>query len=197
MKIILHVKNRTENVLKTTKQHKQIQTKTSQAGATRFWCSNLICSHPSFHVFILAAGLVQSVPSVAGRCTPATGCGGLGAASTTWPASPASPARGSCPPGRSSAWWRAGCSAEATMTSCWTTSGGLQKTVPPDFALDLSDPSIHPSRFTRILFTLQLMQIQFCTVKMWSEVTSVFLERHGADPGRCSSVWPGLSAEAS
>lgn len=77
----------------------------------------------------LTVGLGLNVPSVAGRCSPATGCGGLGAACTTWPASPATPARGSCRPARSSAWWRAGCCAGATTTSCWTTCAGLQRTV--------------------------------------------------------------------
>lgn len=84
---------------------------------------------PSPSFFFLTVGLALSVPSVAGRCTPATGCAGRGAASTTWPVSPVSPARGSFPLVRSLAWWRAGCSAAATTTSCWTTSAGPQKMV--------------------------------------------------------------------
>lgn len=114
--------------------------KNDHTGATQLWCP-MMCSRRSLYIFLLTVGLVQSVPSVAGRCTPVTGCGGLGAVFTTWPASPASPVRGSCPLGRSSAWWRAGCSVGATMTSCWKTSAGLQKTVPWNFF----DPSIHPS----------------------------------------------------
>lgn len=81
-----------------------------------------------FFVF-LTVGSALSVPSVADRCMPATGCDGPGAACTTWPVLPVSPVRGSCRQGRSSAWWRAGCSAAATMTSWWTTSAELQKTV--------------------------------------------------------------------
>lgn len=104
------------------------------------WQSVLKCSADDWEVpvtrtnlqllfFFPTVGLAPSVPNVAGRCTPATGCEGLGAACTTWPVSLVSPVRGSCPLGKSSAWWRAGCSAAATMTSCWTTSAGLQKMV--------------------------------------------------------------------
>ena len=74
--------------------------------------------------FSLTVGSALSAPSVAGRCTPVTGCGGLGAACTTWPVSPVSPARGSCPPGRSSPWWRRRCSAGSITTACWTISSG-------------------------------------------------------------------------
>lgn len=54
----------------------------------------------------LTVGLVQSVPAVAGRSTPATGYGEPGAMPTIWPASPASPANVSCPQARSLGWWR-------------------------------------------------------------------------------------------
>lgn len=63
-----------------------------------------------------AAVLVPSVPAAAGRSTPVIGCGGRAAMPTTWPASPASPARGSSPRARSSAWWRRRCCAGSTMT---------------------------------------------------------------------------------
>lgn len=92
--------------------------------------------------FFLTVGSALSAPSVAGRCMPATGCGVLGAACTTWPVSPVSPARGSCPLGKNLAWWRAGCSVAATTTSCWKTSAGLQKTVTgivKDVSLMVSD----------------------------------------------------------
>lgn len=81
------------------------------------------CPHPACPslpaltcLFSSAAGSVRSVPAVAGRSTPATGCGERGATPTTSPASPASPASGSSPPARSSAWWRRRCSAGSTTT---------------------------------------------------------------------------------
>lgn len=54
----------------------------------------------------LTVGLVQSVPAVAGRSTPATGYGEPGAMPTILPALPASPANVSCPQARSLGWWR-------------------------------------------------------------------------------------------
>lgn len=105
------------------KQYKILCPVTQENSIRGYLCG----SPPSFS--LLTVGLAPSAPSVAGRCMPATGCAGLGAACTIWPVSPVSPVRGSCPPERSSAWWRDGCSAAATTTSCWTTSAGPQKTV--------------------------------------------------------------------
>lgn len=83
---------------------------------------------PAF-VFFLTVGLALSVPSVAARYMPVTGCGVHGGVCTTWRVLRVSRVRGSCPPGRSLAWWRAGCCAAATTTSCWTTFAGLPRTV--------------------------------------------------------------------
>jgi len=80
---------------------------------------SLICIHPS-----PAEDTAPGARAAAGPSTPQTGCAGRRAACSTWPASPASRARGSCPPGRSSLWWRRRCCAGSTTTACWTTSSG-------------------------------------------------------------------------
>lgn len=90
----------------------------------RFWTVVAIRLLLSFSV-----GLVPNALAAGGRSTPATGCGGLGAMPTTWPASPASLARGSCPPGKSLAWWRRRCYVGFTTTPWWRTSSAQQRTV--------------------------------------------------------------------
>jgi len=62
-------------------------------------------------------GTGPAAPAAVATSTPATGCVGPEAAPSTWPASPATPAGASCPPGRSAACWRTGCSAGRTTTS--------------------------------------------------------------------------------
>ena len=71
----------------------------------------------------------RGAPAAAATSTPPTGCAGRRATCTTWPASPASPASGSCPPGRNSPWWRRRCCAGCTTTACWTTSSGPRRRV--------------------------------------------------------------------
>lgn len=77
----------------------------------------------------LTVGLVQSVPAVAGRSTPATGSGEPGAMLTIWPVSPASPANASCPQARSSGWWRRKYCVGSTTTQWWRTWSGLLRVV--------------------------------------------------------------------
>lgn len=116
--------------------HKILQSKATTSEHLTELCNLQANLHlPVF--FSLTVGSALSAPSVAGRCTPVTGCGGLGGAFTTWPVLPVSPVRGSCRLGRSSAWWRGGYSAAATMTSCWRTFAGLLKTV-TDIIKDVS-----------------------------------------------------------
>ena len=79
------------------------------------------CAHPDLRP---AGGTGAGARAAAGTSTPRTGSAGPRGTCTTWPASPASPARGSCPPGRSSPWWRRRCSAGCTTTACWTTWSG-------------------------------------------------------------------------
>lgn len=77
----------------------------------------------------LTVGLVLSVPAAGVRSTPATGCGAPGATRTTWRASRATRARGSCPRGRSLAWWRKRCCAGSTTTPWWRTSSERRRAV--------------------------------------------------------------------
>lgn len=76
-----------------------------------------------------AGGTAPGVRAAAGTSTPRTGSAGPRGTSIIWPALPASPARGSCQPGRSSLWWRRRCSAGFTTTACWTTSSGRWRKV--------------------------------------------------------------------
>lgn len=77
----------------------------------------------------LTVGLVQSVPAVAGRSTPAIGYGEPEAMPTIWPASPASPANGSCPQARSSGWLRRKYFVGSITTQWWRTWNGLLRAV--------------------------------------------------------------------
>lgn len=97
-------------------------------------CGCLICS-PS-----PAEDTARGARAAAGTSTPQTGSAGPRATSTTWPVSPASPARGSCPPGRSSLWWRRRCSAGFTTTACWTTSSGPWREVSRPVRVRWRDP---------------------------------------------------------
>lgn len=74
-----------------------------------------------FPLLSLTVGLVLSVPDVGGRSMPVTGCDVRGGMHTTWPVLRATPARGSCPRERSSAWWRRRSYVGSTTTPWWRT----------------------------------------------------------------------------
>ncbi len=99
---------------------------------TKHMCNMFYCLWVSIDaqaLLCLTVGLVQSVPAVAGRSTPATGYGEPEAMPTIWPASPASPANGSCPQARSSGWWRRKYFVGSITTQWWRTWNGLLRAV--------------------------------------------------------------------
>lgn len=91
--------------------------------------------------------------------TPATGCVGSEAAPSTWPASPARPANGSCPPGRNVDFWRTGSSVGLIMKWWWKISNVPRKMV---------------SLLNYDLFKILSLQLKGTCTYLWSELTNLW-----------------------
>lgn len=87
-----------------------------------FYCSQQFNSNIDAQAFLcLTVGLVLSVPAVAARSMPATGCGEPGATPTIWPASHVSPANVSFLQAKSLDWWKRKFFVGSIMTPWWRT----------------------------------------------------------------------------